>query len=133
MQLIDSENSYYFADFVVSDSILYDPLNNGGGYSGNGVLTLLQNDVVISVTNSEIDYDNPKPMVVSAKLSSDGTDITALTTNWIIKMYNIGGQDMTSSPYFTLSDKTITPATNLPYESEFMLYVSFDYNNCSYE
>lgn len=132
LQLMDSETSYYFADFVISDAILYDPLNNGGGYSGNGVLTLVQNDVVISVTNSEIDYDDPKPMVVSAKLSSDGTDITALTTNWIIKMYNIGGQDMTSSPYFTLSDKTITPATNLPYESEFMLYVSFDYNNCSY-
>ena len=125
----------YVADFIITDKVIYDALNDPGKFAGKGYYSLNVDDIIISIDDPEISHDIQTEInVTAAKNNAAGpkTDITADAADWNIALLNDAGDDITAAGGFIITDKKILCPVGIPYDETFKLYVSFCYNNKYY-
>lgn len=129
------ETDEYVADFIITDKVIYDALNDPGKFAGKGYYSLNVDDIIISIDDPEISHDIQTEInVTAAKNNAAGpkTDITADAADWNIALLNDAGDDITAAGGFIITGKKILCPVGIPYDETFKLYVSFCYNNKYY-
>lgn len=129
------ETDEYVADFIITDKVIYDALNDPVKFAGKGYYSLNMDDITISIDAPEISHDIQTEInVTAAKNNAAGpkTDITADAADWNIALLNDAGDDITAAGGFIITGKKILCPVGIPYDETFKLYVSFCYNNKYY-